>query len=72
MRHSQSLRRVHLGFRNGEDAGSVVLGFAGPVIQPKPQDRGDEWIETHSQMWQSVEDQEELDQERSAPEYLDV
>ena len=57
---------------NGKQAGAVILGFVGGVVQRQAEHTSHEWLEFDADIWQSVKEDQELDEKRSSADELDV
>ncbi len=70
--HAEGSGGFHLALRNGEQAGAVVLGLVGGVVQGEAQHTRHEWFEFDANIRQAVEEDEQLDEERGAANEFDV
>ena len=70
--HAQRQRGFGLAARDGLDAGAVILGLAGGVVQAQAEDAGQEGVEPDADFRQAVVDQEKLDEQRRSADDLHI
>ncbi len=70
--HGQCQGSFHLGLGNRDEACPVVFGLVSGVVQAEPDCSRHEGRKLNADVRQAVEDEEQLDQDRRAPDRFDV